>query len=113
VREIKTPTFRKALAVLQHAKLFMGCEGGMHHGAAAVGIGAVVLFGGFISPATTGYDFHANIFTGEGGVACGKIIDCEHCKQAMRAITVERVLGEARKLIASHRNVAVGQQIPA
>lgn len=102
VREIKTPTFRKALAVLQHAKLFMGCEGGMHHGAASVAIPAVVLFGGFIPPSSTGYEFHANIFT--GGEACGKIVECEHCKQAMRAITVERVLGEARKLIWAKKN---------
>lgn len=75
----------------------MGCEGGMHHGSAAVGIPAVVLFGGFIHPRTTGYESHANIFT--GGRACGSIKPCAHCRQAMLAISVERVLGEAHKLI--------------
>lgn len=108
VREIKTPTFRKAAAVLANASLFLGCEGGLHHASAAVSTGGVVLFGGFIHPRTTGYGLHSNIFTAPDGKACGKIVDCEHCKRAMRAITVERVLGEARQLIASYRNVAVG-----
>lgn len=98
VREIKTPTFRKALAVLQHARLFMGCEGGLHHGAAAVNIPAVVLFGGFIHPRTTGYDMHANIFTG-GTEGCGRFTECEHCKQAMLAITPQMVIAEAERFL--------------
>lgn len=98
VHEIKTPTFRKALTVLGHARMFLGCEGGMHHGAAAVGIGAVVLFGGFISPRTTGYGFHSNLFTAANGEACGSLNECEHCKQAMLAITPDMVLTEARRI---------------
>ena len=95
---IKTPTFRKALAVLQHAKMFLGHEGGMHHGAAAVGIPAVVLFGGFIHPRTTGYESHANIFTG-GTEGCGSLNRCEHCLKAMLDISVEMVLADARKVM--------------
>ena len=36
-------------------------EGGLHHAAAALGMPAVVLFGGMISPRNTGYDVHVNL----------------------------------------------------
>lgn len=88
-KPIKTPTFRHALAVLSVAALYIGAEGGLHHGAAAVGIPAVVLFGGFIPPQVTGYATHTNL-TG-GAEACGSLRPCRHCQLAMRAIGVEDV----------------------
>jgi hypothetical protein len=91
---IKTPDFRHALAVLKNAKLYIGPEGGLHHGAAAVGTPAVVIFGGFISPKTTGYDNHTNIFVGDE--ACGMMKSCDHCREAMNSITTDRVYNEAR-----------------
>lgn len=91
-RKIKSPTFRHALAALARAKLYVGPEGGLHHGAAAVGIDAVVIFGGFIPPSATGYASHANIAVGE---ACGMIAPCTHCKEAMDSIKVNRVLDAA------------------
>lgn len=89
---ISSPSFRHALAVMQRSRLFIGSEGGMHHGAAAVGIPAVVLFGGFISPDVTGYDTHKNIFV--GGDACGSLTPCPHCRQAMLSITADQVIAE-------------------
>jgi ADP-heptose:LPS heptosyltransferase len=91
---IKAPTFRHALAVLSRAALYIGPEGGLHHGAAAVGIPAVVLFGGFIPPQVTGYPTHTNL-TG-GTDACGSLNACPHCREAMAAIGVEQVLIAAR-----------------
>lgn len=81
-------TFRVALAMLSAAALYVGPEGGLHHGAAAVGVPAVVIFGGFNTPRATGYEWHANLTVGE---PCGSIAPCEHCRQAMDAITVEHV----------------------
>lgn len=92
-----TPTFRHALAVLSRAAIYIGPEGGLHHGAAAVGISAVVLFGGFIPPSVTGYPTHTNL-TG-GATACGRLQSCRHCKDAMAAIGVDRVLGEATQYL--------------
>jgi hypothetical protein len=46
-------------------------EGGMHHAAAAVGVPAVVLFGGFIPPEIMGYKGQISL-TG-GATACGNI----------------------------------------
>lgn len=97
VRVVKTPTFRHALAVMARASLYIGPEGGLHHGAAAVGIPAVVLFGGFIPPEVTGYDTHTNL-TG-GAEACGSLKPCEHCRQAMQNIKVSEVVEAADKYL--------------
>jgi hypothetical protein len=90
---LSAPDFRHALAVLARAKLYVGPEGGLHHGSAAVGIPAVVLFGGFIPPAVTGYATHTNL-TG-GATACGSLRRCQHCQAAMEAISVDEVYAAA------------------
>ncbi|WP_189521781.1 MULTISPECIES: glycosyltransferase family 9 protein [unclassified Mesorhizobium] len=99
VEQLDTASFRDALAVLGHARLYIGGEGGLHHGAAAVGIPAVVLFGGFVPPSVTGYAGHANL-TG-GAQACGSLTACPHCRRAMAAISVDDVSGAAQKLLIS------------
>ncbi len=96
-RQIKTRSFREALAVLSRAALYVGPEGGLHHGAAALNVPAVVIFGGYISPRTTGYDDHVNIFTGD--VACGRMQPCEHCKEAMSRITADQVFRSAMGIL--------------
>jgi hypothetical protein len=78
---------------MSRAALYIGGEGGLHHGAAAVGVGGVVLFGGFIPPEVTGYATHANL-TG-GAEACGSLDPCRHCAAAMQAIGVDEVLEHA------------------
>lgn len=93
---IETPTFRQACAVLARARGAVLHEGGMHHAAAAVGLRAVVIYGGYISPKQTGYEMHSNLFTGDA--PCGMRIPCRHCKRAMGAITPEMVMAELRKL---------------
>jgi ADP-heptose:LPS heptosyltransferase len=93
VKSMATTSFRDALAVMTQARLYIGPEGGLHHGAAAVGIPAVVLFGGFIPPSVTGYPNHANL-TG-GAEACGRFTPCEHCRDALSAISVDEVSSAA------------------
>lgn len=97
-RFIETPNFRLAAAVLKNARGAVLSEGGLHHAAAAVGLRAVVIYGGYISPRQTGYDMHTNIFT--GGKPCGMRVPCKHCKKAMDAITPAMVLEELKKQIA-------------
>jgi hypothetical protein len=96
-RQIKTPDFRHAMAVLARAALYIGPEGGLHHAAAAVGIPAVVLFGGFIPPSVTGYATHTNL-TG-GASACGSLKPCPHCAEAMGKISVKDVMGAAERVL--------------
>jgi hypothetical protein len=96
VERIATASFRDGLVVLSRASLYIGHEGGMHHGAAAVDVPGVVLFGGFIPPEVTGYKMHVNLAA--GGPACGSLKRCEHCINAMDAITVEDVTNAARSV---------------
>jgi ADP-heptose:LPS heptosyltransferase len=96
---IHTPSFRHACAVLARARVAVLPEGGLHHAAAAIGVPAVVLFGGFISPKQTGYQGQVSLFT--GGTPCGMRIDCKHCKDAMAAITPEAVVEEVKRLVAA------------
>jgi ADP-heptose:LPS heptosyltransferase len=89
---IETPSFRHALAIIGLASLYIGPEGGLHHGAAAMGTPAVVIFGGFNTPRSTGYPWHENITVGE---PCGRVAACEHCREAMASISVDQVLDAA------------------
>lgn len=90
-------SFRLALSALGRMRLAILPEGGLHHGAAALDVPAVVLFGGFIPPQVTGYDLHVNI-TG-GAEACGTLNACPHCRQAMDRITAEEVFEAAKGLL--------------
>lgn len=97
VKTIKTKNFRFALATIKNAGAYVGPEGGLHHGSAAVGTRAVVLFGGFIPPAVTGYDDHINL-TG-GAEACGSLRRCHHCINAMNLIKVDEVFRSTMKIL--------------
>lgn len=90
VKVIDAASFRLALAVLSRVSFAILPEGGLHHGAAALKVPAVVIFGGFIPPQVTGYPMHKNL-TG-GSEACGSWHPCPHCRQAMDAIKVDHVL---------------------
>lgn len=100
IERIATPSFRTACAVLARAALYVGPEGGLHHACAAspVNTPAVVIFGGFVSPAVTGYAQHVNLFTGEG-LGCGNLDPCEHCRVCMSKISVEQVIDAAMSLL--------------
>jgi ADP-heptose:LPS heptosyltransferase len=95
VRQVATKTFRDAVAILKNAAAYVGAEGGMHHAAAAVGVSGVVIFGGFIPPSVTGYGLHTNLAGSDR--FCGSFAACEHCRDAMNAISVDRVFEAARE----------------
>lgn len=92
------PSFRHALAVLSRAALYLGSEGGLHHGAAAVGIPAVVIFGSWIPPQVTGYQTHTNL-VGGATKFCGRLFPCDHCKSHLEKITVDEVHEAAMALL--------------
>lgn len=96
-RTIEAKSFRMALAALRRAAAAVVPEGGLHHGAAAVGCSAVVLFGGFIPPQVTGYATHINL-TG-GAKPCGWLRPCKHCRAAMEAISVDHVVDSVQLLL--------------
>jgi len=87
---VVTPSIRRAAAVIATARAAVLTEGGLHHVAAAVGTRAVVIYGGYISPAVTGYERQLGFFTGEG-FGCGMRVPCAHCHEAMARIDPARV----------------------
>lgn len=98
---LQTPSFRQACAVLSVARAAVLHEGGLHHAAAALGVRSVVLYGGFISPACTGYDMHVNLFaeSTDHPLGCGMRGRCLHCEMAMRGFTTQRVMRELQQLL--------------
>lgn len=84
-----TRSFREALGYVNSCSLVVTTDGALHHAAAALGKPAVVLWGGLAPHTTLGYDFHTNICMTDR--VCGSIGPCDHCKEAMQAITVEMV----------------------
>lgn len=99
---LDTPSFRHSLALMRRAKFYVGPEGGMHHGAAAVGTPAVVIFGGYISPDITGYAHHYNHYV--GGEPCGRFEVCQHCAEALASITVEQVFESCQQIMKGKTN---------
>ncbi len=96
-KHVLTTSFRQTAAVLSVCRAFVGAEGGLVHAAAAVGVPAVVAWGGFIGPNITGYKHHRNLFT--GGVPCGMRTDCKHCRDAMNKITPEMMFNELKDVL--------------
>jgi ADP-heptose:LPS heptosyltransferase len=94
----KTETIRHAAALIANSKAVICHEGALHHIAAAVGTPVVVIYGGYISPAVTGYDGQEALFTGEG-LGCGMRVPCQHCAEAMAAIKPEHVMEALRKAL--------------
>jgi hypothetical protein len=106
VRIVKTPKFRDALYLLSHARVALLPEGGLHHGAAALRVPAVVIFGGFIPPSVMGYDSHINL-TG-GAKACGSLHKCGHCKHALSQISIGEVYYAIKAQIAQNQKTEKG-----
>jgi ADP-heptose:LPS heptosyltransferase len=97
VEFVPTASFRDAAGVLAAARALVAPEGGLHHAAAALGVPAVVIFGGSPSVRATGYPEHLNL----GGTdPCGRWMPCEHCAAAMRAIKPTTVAAALRRLIS-------------
>jgi len=95
---VSTPSFEDLVRVMRGARLYVGHEGGLHHLAAALGVPAVVIFGGYIWPRHTGYRTHINL-TG-GAYACGSRQACKHCAAAMQSISVGKVLDEITRTLS-------------
>lgn len=95
---ILTPTFRHAAAVLANSRAAVLPEGGLHHAAAAVGLRAVVIFGGYIPTELTGYPMHINMGA-KIGDACGMRQPCRHCAEWMNSIAPPFVFDKLYQLL--------------
>lgn len=98
VTHVPTKSFQEACRVLSGAVAAVLPEGGLHHAAAALGVPAVVIFGGYASPANTGYEGQVNLYRAAGS-PCGQRVPCGHCAEAMAAIAPEQVAEELERLL--------------
>lgn len=97
---IETNSYREAINVLAAADAAVLPEGGLHHGAAAIGKSEIiVLFGGMTSPANTGYDRHINLAVNAPD-ALGWRIPHPACREAWSSITPQLVHEKLKGLIA-------------
>lgn len=99
VKVAGTKSFRQACGLLSRCRAFVGTDGGLHHAAAALGVPAVVVWTGFSSPEVLGYETHKNLRAKVK--TCGRFADCDHCKQAAKAITPDMVLEALDSLLRS------------
>ena len=98
-------TFRKACSVLNLCDFYVGPEGGFGHASAALNIPSVIYFGGWISPKTTGYNFHKNIYLDVEDSPCGVYgYLCKHCEYCRNNISVE-YMNEAIFLSLKKNNI--------
>lgn len=103
-----TASFREAMGVLSGAAAYIGNQGGLHHGAAALHVPAVILFGGTEPPELMGYPQNVNLVSRLPGSPCGRIARCEHCARAMAEITPDMVATALTVLL--HKRSGAGQQ---
>jgi hypothetical protein len=92
VHHAPTPTFRHALGLLACSSGFLGTDGGLHHGAAALGVPATVLWGHFSSPTTFGYPDQHNLRKAEGPGCGTTYATCEECEGSLGRIEVDEVV---------------------
>ena len=91
--------FREACALMSLCDFYLGWEGGFSHAAAALNKKAVVLFGGYIHPKTTGYNFHQNIYIDIDGSPCGMRKYCEHCEKCRKLIKADQVIESIKEIL--------------
>lgn len=95
VKRVMTPGFMDALGWIHNSALVVTTDGAMHHAAAALGKPAVVLWGGLVPPKILGYDSHINLCHATSW--CGLNRPCNHCREAMEAITVDEVIDAIKR----------------
>ena len=100
VRHAPADSFIAACRLISGAACYLGPEGGLYHAAAALGVPAVAIFGGYISPANQGYDDCVNLYeTMDGESPCGQRVPCEHCRAAMAGIRPEIVADHVEQMM--------------
>lgn len=120
VKFIETRTLEESICHIAGMRAAVLPEGGLHHLAAALGLPAVVLFGAYITPRSTGYSFQRNLWTDMPEVTGWRIPHDLH-RKAWAPITPELVLetlgelldeGISRDLPAGHRAAPVRAHPP-
>jgi hypothetical protein len=88
-------SFRVAALVMKRAELFLGLEGGLMHTANAVGVRAVIVWGGLTLPEFAGYhEMHAIVHRRVECAPCGLRGNCPYGRKCLTGVDVEDVFAE-------------------
>lgn len=90
-------SLREVAALMAASRFFVGLEGALMHLARATDTPAVVVFGGYVSPAQTGYPGHKALFTPVPCAPCWRLDPCPYDRACMEAIRAEHVLTAVRE----------------
>jgi ADP-heptose:LPS heptosyltransferase len=74
-------------------------EGYLMHAATALGIPAVVIYGGFIAPWESGYEQNINLFTKLPCSPCWLRGPCPYDKECMKQISVDDVMNSVSEAL--------------
>lgn len=96
---VTPPTFWHAATLLKVAGSAILHEGGLHHASAGVNGKAIVIAGGYIGRAQTGYCDAQHIWLGTENAGCGLRVYCQHCSDEMKKITPDIVLEQTIGLL--------------
>jgi hypothetical protein len=89
-------SFRIAALLMRSASLFLGTEGGLMHAADAVGVPAVIVWGGVTLPEFAGYPARHRILRHVVACApCGNLGWCDHDRACMKGTSVDDVVAAA------------------
>jgi hypothetical protein len=105
VSAVACHSFRKTCGILAHATAYVGPEGGMAHAAAALGVPAIVIFGGCSSVEVMGYPDNVNMADDSPETPCCRVEPCAHCERAMASITVDRVVAALQQVLRTREYV--------
>lgn len=103
VARLETRDFRGACSLIAGCATAVLPEGALHHVAAALGRRVVVLFGGYLRPANTGYESHHNLAV-DDPEALGWRIRHPACRSAWSRIapdTVRTAVGSVLRMPSS------------
>jgi len=96
------PGIRRVAAVLAHADALVAPEGGLMHLADAVGTRAVIVYGGYVSPALTGYPGNVNLFSDLPCAPCGLRRNClRNRRECLERIAPREVVEKTLRLLSS------------
>lgn len=82
---------REACGLLASARLLVTTEGGLAHCAAALGVPAVVCWGGNVSAVSLSYPEQVNLVDDSPETPCGRLTPCAHCRDAWARLTVNDI----------------------
>ena len=96
VDDLRGLPVRDTAGLLSRARLFLGLEGGLMHLARAVDCPTVVVYGGAVSPAVSGYPEHIVLTREPECAPCltahGPLTPCPHARKCLTGIPVAEVV---------------------